>query len=57
MHHPLGGRTGSILERYRIRYIVFFKMYTGVPWRTFEVRPGLYEKAFENDAVVILRPT
>jgi hypothetical protein len=57
MHHPLGERTGAILERYHIRYIVLFKRYPGVPWRTFESRPGLYEKAFENGAVIILRPT
>jgi hypothetical protein len=57
MHHPFGERTGAILERYHIRYIVLFKRYPGVPWRAFESRSGLYEKAFENDAMIILRPT
>jgi hypothetical protein len=57
MHHPLGERTGAILERYHIGYLVLYKRYPGVPWRAFESRPGLYEKAFENDAVIILRPT
>ena len=57
MHHPVGERTRTILERYHIGYIVLFKSYPGVPWRNFESRPDLYEKAFENDAVIILRPT
>jgi hypothetical protein len=56
MHHPLGERTGAILKRYHIGYVVLFKRYPGVPWRTFERRPGLYAKAFENGAVVIFAP-
>ncbi len=57
MHRPLGERTKAILEKYHISYVVLFKRYPGVPWQTFESRPDLYEKAFENDAVIIFRPT
>ena len=56
MHHPFGGRTRAILERYHIEYVVFFKGYPGVPWRSFESGSGAYEKVFENGAVVIFSP-
>ena len=56
MHHPLGERTRAILERYHIGYVVLFKRYPGVPWRTFESRSNLYAKAFENGAMVIFAP-
>ena len=56
MRHPLGDRTESLLDRYDIRYVVLFKRYPGVPWRAFDRAPGAYEKAFENDAVVVFAP-
>jgi hypothetical protein len=56
MHHPLGERTRAILERYHIEYVVLYKRYPGVRWRTFESRPGAYAKTFENGAVVIFAP-
>jgi hypothetical protein len=56
MHHPFGERTRTVLERYDIGYVVLYKRYPGVPWRTFESRPGAYAKTFENGAVVIFAP-
>jgi hypothetical protein len=56
-HHPVGERTGSILDTYDIRYVTLFKRSPGVPWRSFEDRPGLYRKVFENDSVVIFAPS
>jgi hypothetical protein len=55
-HHPDGERARSTLDSYDIRYVVLFKRSPGVPWRAFENRPALYEKVFENDAVVIFAP-
>ena len=55
-HHPDGERTRSILDSYDIRYVTLFKRSPGVPWRTFEDRPGLYRKVFENDSVIIFAP-
>jgi hypothetical protein len=56
-HHPVGERTGSILDTYDIRDVTLFKRSPSVPWRSFEDRPGLYRKVFENESVVIFAPS
>ena len=54
--HPVGERTASLLEGYDVRYVVLFKKYPGVPWRSFEGAPGTYENEFENRTMIILSP-
>jgi branched-subunit amino acid transport protein len=56
MRHPLGERTGSLLDQHDVSYVVHFKRHPGVPWRAFDRAPGAYEKVFENGAVVIFAP-
>jgi hypothetical protein len=54
--HPVGERTASLLDRYDVRYVVLFKKYPGVPWRSFEGAPDAYENEFENRTMIILSP-
>ncbi len=56
LQHPDGERTGEILERHDIRYVVIAKGYPGVDWQAFAGRPDLYRTAFENDTVAIFEP-
>jgi hypothetical protein len=55
-HHPVGGHTEALLDRYDIRYVALYKRYPGVPWRTFDRAPEAYEKVFENGAVAVFAP-
>ena len=56
LQNPGGARTGEILERYNVRYVVVAKGYPGVDWRAFAGRPDLYRTVFENGTVVVFEP-
>jgi hypothetical protein len=60
MQHPADERTRQILEKYDIRYLVFYKNMPDRPtldyWRLFTGRTDIYDKVFENEDVVIFRP-
>lgn len=60
MNHPEGPLTERYLERYDIRYLVFFKEMPDrevVPYWTLFDEPGLpYETVFENEDVLIVEP-
>ncbi|MGB3681752.1 MAG: hypothetical protein WA990_04635 [Rubrobacteraceae bacterium] len=60
MQNPVGDTTRQILEKYDIRYLVFYK---NMPdretldyWIPFTQRPELYDTAFENEDVIIFEP-
>jgi hypothetical protein len=53
LRHPGGERTSRILSENDVRYVVFHKRYPTIDWRTFQERPDLYAKVFENESVVI----
>ena len=56
LRHPVDERTRRLLLKYDVGYVVLYKRYPGVPWRTFEGATGEYRNAFENGAVIILSP-
>jgi hypothetical protein len=56
MRHPVGERTETLLDRYDVGYVVLFKRYPDVPWRSFDRAQDAYEKVFENGAVVVFAP-
>ena len=60
MQNPAGERTRNILEKYDVRYLVFYKNMPDRPtldyWQLFTGRTDLYEKVFENEDVIIFRP-
>jgi len=60
MYHPTGEKTQDLLDKHDVRYIVLYKKMPDRPvtpfWTIFEPRRDLYEKVFENDAVLIVRP-
>ena len=56
LHHPGGERTGQILEDNDVRYIVLYKRYPGIDWRSFQDRADLYRKVYENKVAVIFAP-
>jgi hypothetical protein len=53
LHHPGSERTRRILEENDVRYVVLYKQFPGIDWRTFEDRPGLYRMVYENENAVI----
>ncbi|CAN5759186.1 hypothetical protein BH23ACT11_BH23ACT11_25250 [soil metagenome] len=57
LKHPEGDKTRRLIQKYDVRYIVMSKMYRRTPWREFKSRESLYRTVFENDAVVIFKPT
>ena len=56
LHHPDDGRTRRIIRENDVRYIVFHKLYPGMPWRAFERREDLYRTAYENASVIVFAP-
>ncbi len=56
LQHPEGARTRRIMEENDVRYVVFYKRYPTIDWRSFEREKGLYRVAFENEGVVIFEP-
>lgn len=54
--HPQSSRARSIVERRNVRYVVVAKGYPSIDPQSFEGRPNLYQKKFENQAVVIFAP-
>lgn len=60
MQNPAGEETRRILEKYDVRYLVFYKNMPDRPtldyWQLFTARPDLYDKVFENRDVVIFEP-
>jgi len=39
-----------------VRYVVFYKRYPTIDWRSFARQKGLYGVAFENQDVIIFQP-
>lgn len=56
LHHPADRQTKHFIVEHDIRYVVLYKHYPGISWRSFESRPDLYRTAFENSEVIILAP-
>jgi hypothetical protein len=56
LHHPDDERTERIVEENDVRYIVFHKLYPGMPWQTFKERDDLYRTAYENERVIVFAP-
>jgi hypothetical protein len=56
--HPGGERTGQLLQKHDVRYIVLYKYMPDRPtidyWREFKARPDLYRAVFENEDVLIV---
>jgi hypothetical protein len=52
-----GESVKEMQERYDLRYYVLYKYSPALPWRPFAEREDLYERVFENESVVIYRPT
>ena len=61
MYHPAGDKTQDLLEKHDVRYVVLYKKMPDRPvtpfWRIFKPRQDLYENVFENEAVLILKPS
>ncbi len=56
LHNPDSERTERIIEENDVRYIVFHKLYPGMPWQEFKERDDLYRTAYENERVIIFAP-
>jgi hypothetical protein len=56
LQHPGGERTRQIMEENDIRYVVFYKRYPTIDWRSFARQKELYRVAFENESVIIFQP-
>ena len=56
LHHPGDGRTARILAENDVRYVVIYKRYPGVEWRSFRARMDLYRLVYENNHAVIFAP-
>ena len=56
LHHPGDGRTARILADNDVRYVVLYKRYPGIEWRSFRVRKDLYRLVYENDDAAIFTP-
>jgi hypothetical protein len=56
LHHPGDERTARILADNDIRYVVLYKRYPGIEWRSFRARMDLYRLAYENNDAVIFAP-
>jgi hypothetical protein len=56
LQHPAGERTRRILEENDVRYVVFYKRYPTIDWRSFGRQKDLYRLAFENESIVIFEP-
>jgi hypothetical protein len=56
LHHPGGERTGRILEDNDVRYVVLYKRYPGIDWRSFRARMDLYRMVYENEDAAIFAP-
>jgi hypothetical protein len=56
LQHPQGGRTARLLEKYDVRYVVFYKRYPWVNRRPFAQHENLYRTVFVNDSVIIFAP-
>ncbi len=56
LHNPGAERTERILEKNDVRYIVLYKRYPGIDWRSFQDRADLYSMVYENGIVVIFAP-
>jgi hypothetical protein len=60
MHHPASQRSGRLLGKYQVSYIVLYKNMPDRPtadyWKAFEARPDLYRTVFENrDVLIVVR--
>ena len=53
LHHPGDGRTARILAENDVRYVVLYKRYPGIEWRSFRARVDLYRLVYENNDAVI----
>jgi hypothetical protein len=56
LDNPTGETVEEMQRSYDLRYYVFYKYSPYYPWQPFAEEDDLYEKVFENEAVVILRP-
>jgi hypothetical protein len=60
MVHPAGERTGEILRKHDVRYVVLYKNMPDRPtqdyWPLFDARPNLYRTVFENRDVLVVEP-
>ena len=56
LHHPGDERTARILADNDVRYVVLYKRYPGIEWRSFRARVDLYSLVYENNDAVIFAP-
>ena len=56
LHHPGDGRTARILAENDVRYVVLYKRFPGIEWRSFRARVELYRLVYENNEAVIFAP-
>jgi hypothetical protein len=56
LQHPAGERTRQIMEKNDVRYVVFYRGYPTIDWRSYARQKELYRVAFENQSVVIFEP-
>jgi hypothetical protein len=56
LHHPGDERTARILADNDVRYVVLYKRYPGIEWRTFRARMDLYSLVYENNVAAIFAP-
>src|SRR5215216_1978509 len=56
LQHPQGEHTRQVMEENDVRYVVFYKRYLTIDWRSFARQEELYRAAFENRSVIIFQP-
>src|SRR5215211_5174693 len=56
LQHPQGEHTRQVMEENDVRYVVFYKRYPTIDWRSFARQEELYRAAFENRSVIIFQP-
>jgi hypothetical protein len=56
LHHPGDERTARILADNDVRYVVLYKRYPGIEWRSFRARMDLYRLVYENNEAAIFAP-
>jgi hypothetical protein len=56
LRDPTGERTARLIEKYDVRYIVFYKDSPDADWRRYALQRKLYKTLFQNDSVIIFAP-
>jgi hypothetical protein len=56
LHHPGDERTARILANNDVRYVVLYKRYPGIEWRSFRARMDLYRLVYENNEAAVFAP-